>query len=334
MGTEFYSLIFVFAIILYVVLVLLITTHDSAEVTTPAYVLKSDFLTIDPVSDTCPTVSDKLTFFNLSAVKNKTGFQGVVRGCNFNLYPHNSYSFNVKFLENGTVEIFEKIDLDYENMNNCGFANGVEDVKLFHFKGETWGSGTCLGHSKQINPEIAQVCLFKLSDPRNTFVLLETPFSKSRMEKNWSFFEHRRELLCEYSISPHTILHVDIETGRCVEIFSTPTITEIGGDFRLNSHPICWDETSYLGVGHIESKRNYVHFFYTFNKAEPFEITAISKPFKLENKEKIQFVGGLSLHDEWVYISYGVEDKFNRISKFTTSQVKELLAKSYDEYAS
>ena len=258
----------------------------------------------------------------------------------------------------GSVESLERIELDYDNLTNCNskfrdvYANGIEDPRLFMFRGEEWAIANCLGSLQQQHPCVNTMCIFKLSDPMSTFRLLKCPASVDPMQvqKNWAPFQWKEKLLCEYTLHPHVILDIDTETGITTELYttttkvkgegyftlSTPNIITTSGSLRGGAPPILVNyldtvchhpDSFFLGIGHsIPSKDiGYVHFFYTFEASPPFKITSISKFFKLDKKERIQFAAGLSQENHDIYVSYGVDDCTNRIARYTIDDVLNLL---------
>ena len=327
MRDELYYFISLVFIVLFVTIIIIVCNRENKTNNYPDLVLETDFIEIKEQnmlrtlkSDKLPYPLDEANFCNLSVIKNKN-FQGFVRLWNSNQpQPHYSLPFYVEIDEIGNLLNMYLLDLDYENMTGDITANGFEDPKIFIYRNKIWVSGTCLIYKKQT---VKKMAIFQLDNPKETFVILEPPGHKTEIEKNWTFFEIDGELLCEYSLSPHIILKINVKTGECVEFCRTETKKYL--DMRLNSNPIILDETSYLGVGHITTDRNYSHFFYTFEKHFPFKITNISKLFKLDDNERIQFVGGISKEQGYIYISYGVEDKKNRISKIKLDEVLEML---------
>ena len=335
------------------------------------------------LQQTCSQVHTKnlnttLGMYNISVRKTTSGYSGLIRGCTWNgcvkdnESPSFSYPYRVVLDSTGALDNLERIELDYDNLTNCRckfrdvYANGIEDPKLFMFQGEEWAIANCLGSLQQQHPCVNTMCIFKISDPRNTFRLLKCPTSVDPLQaqKNWSPFQWEENLLCEYTLQPHVILNIDTETGITTELYTselasatklkhidscsdrtssnlTSNIITKRGSLRGGAPPILierdriclrninfMDEDSFfLGIGHsIPSKDiGYVHFFYTFNASPPFNITNISKFFKLDKKEHIQFVAGLSQANRNIYVSYGVNDCTNRIARYTIDDILDLL---------
>jgi len=298
------------------------------------FILNTDLIDVD-------VKKDKHDFYNISVMKKEKGYDGVIRASTSDKIPY-SYPYYVKMTETGKIEKMDLINLNYEDIKGCNqqkgdvLANGIEDPKIFIYKNEEWIAANCLGHVKQKLKCVNQMCIFKVKDPKNTFVLLDPPIDKTKRQKNWTFFENEDgQLLCEYSLSPHIIFKIDTKTGKCIELCRSETkdindheITDSKNNkaSRFNANPIYLkDKKNYLGIGHVRGESNYLHFFYTFENKNPYKIINISKTFKIETNEKIQFVGGLSEYNDDIYISYGIDDKYNKISKISLNKVLNLV---------
>ncbi|CAH6419262.1 Hypothetical protein HVR_LOCUS462 [uncultured virus] len=307
--------------------------------------------------------------YNLSVRKISTGYSGLIRGCtwngchNNNTYPVFSYPYHITLDNDGTVLTLDRINLNYSLLNKCDksyrdiHANGIEDPKLFIYRDEEWCIGSCLGTEQQPHPCINSMCIFKITDPRNTFKVIIPPswVGALQRQKNWSPFEWNGRLLCEYTIQPHVIIEIDPTTGKTQELCRSGTgpdnITQLSS-MRGGAPPILINlpsilETNstgptgdqilkfnttydrvYIGIGHTHPSKisGYVHFFYMFEPNPPFKIIGISDIFKMDRIETIQFAAGMSIQDDNVYISYGVNDCSNRISRYDLADVLISLA--------
>ena len=296
-----------------------------------------------------------LGLYNMSILKQPDGYSGIIRGstwngcCEHNTPPSFSYAYYINLDDNGTVRNLDKVNLPYDTFDHCTkhvgdvYANGIEDPRVFLFKGEEWVIGNALGLPQQEYPCVNMMCIFKVSDPITTFRLLTPPHGVSLLQrqKNWSPFEYEGELYCEYSIEPHSILKIDLATGLTTEAWITgspanditsETSLRGGAPPILITNPQCKGKSTlpekfYLGVGHTRTRTtsNYLHFFYVFEAAPPFNILRVTPRFKLDGNERIQFAAGLSADDTMIYISYGVDDCYNRISRFYITDILHLL---------
>lgn len=290
--------------------------------------------------------------FNMSVRKVPDGYSGVIRGstwngcCTHNTLPAFSYAYYINLDDNGAVKDLGKIPLDYDIFTNCTqflgdiYAGGIEDPRLFIFKGEEWVICNSLGLHQQPHPCVNAMSIFKVSDPMTTFRILTSPLKidPQQRQKNWSPFEYNGELYCEYSLDPHIILKVDIDLGLTEEKWRTGSEADnIVADTSLRggAPPILINNyignsnvfsnlpaTFYMGVGHTRTDAHeYLHFFYAFEAIPPFKMIGRSTPFKLDGNERVQFVAGLSCLDNMIYVSYGVDDCYNRISKFHSGDI-------------
>jgi len=333
---EQYLLLLLLLLIFIIIIVILTTNAGIPSNNSVAIISTDNHLSIEPIND-------DLGMFNISVKKSPQGYSGLIRGCTWNIcrtentQPIFSYPYYINLDNEGKIVDLHRIDLDYEDFVNCRktsiYPNGIEDPRLFIFKDEEWAIANCLGSSKQEYPCSNAMCIFKLNNPRETFKILTPPegVGLKQVQKNWSPFEWNGKLLCEYTLEPHDIVEVDIDTGLSTFLFtsgeeSTDIIKE--HSLRGGAPPILIDTPggkTFLSVGHTRiPKKGYVHFFYTFDPEPPFAITHISSLFKLENNDNIQFVTGLSIDsndDPMIHISYGIDDCHNQITKYPLSRV-------------
>lgn len=290
-----------------------------------------------------PQETDVHKYYNMSVRKTKDGFQGVVRHCHntpFVVIPIDSSIEYVNLDNDCNLISSYNIDTGIGPLCECramykiSYANGLEDPKIFMFNNEEWVTCNILGSKEQYHPCVNVVALFKVSDPKKTFRVLECPpnWNPMQRQKNWTFFQDGDRMLAEYSLSPHTILEVDPDSGKVTELVKHEK--KIDWEYRCNSNPIpiVMDDKKYwLGMGHITELRNYKHFFYLFDSEYPYSITHTTKPFKLDKLERVQFAMGLSEYNDRFYISYGVEDDHNRICSFSTDEIFTML--KYHSYS-
>ena len=279
--------------------------HNSEAILQLPYNLSGEtILNVDLTRTNCyiDENSKVMGLYNLSVKKFSDGYQGIIRGstwngcCAKNILPSFSYPYYISLDNDGIVKDLFPVELDYSRVSNCKSnfhniqANGIEDPRLFIFQSKKWVIGNCLGSLDQSDPCINAMCLFKVSDPENTFRIIIPPkgVDPLQRQKNWSPFEWNGKLLCEYSIVPHVILEIDSKTGMTEEIYRTglsdTKITE-ETSLRGGTCPILISHNSqlfYLGMGHIRigATSDYFHFFYTFEITPPFTINKISRYFK------------------------------------------------------
>nr|QBK86441.1 MAG: hypothetical protein LCMAC102_02360 [Marseillevirus LCMAC102] len=240
--------------------------------------------------------------------------------------------------EKNRVSNLKLVDLPYETMKYCTGGdpqpnNGVEDPRVFLFRKELWVAANANGNRKKF-PCVPLMCIWKMSDSRNTFRYLKTPKSlgsDNQSQKNWAPFEWNGMLLFEYSVNPHIILRANIENGETYifcksENTTKPTLSGGGAaitvyigkrKYFLNiAHlwlPVSdWLEMfkSYYNEGRLYN-RDYYHYFYLFEAEPPFRIVFMSDAFKIAGgNEKVQFAGGCTYNSDQnkIVISYGKKD--------------------------
>jgi hypothetical protein len=325
------------------------TTVDAAVLALedPVQVLSSDVKTLAH-SNSVLTQNldlDDLGFYNLSVHKTATGFSGVIRGCTWNgcnannKPPVQSYPYAIELDAKGTPLSMRELSPYSSPFEGClaqtgnVWANGIEDPKLFTYRGESWVVGNSLGSNGQPYPCVNAMCIFKLSDPQGTFTLLQVPsdVDSKQQQKNWSPFTYQGKLLCEYSLKPHRVLQVDPATGQIEQEYSTGSASDnivSGASLRGGAPPLYLSSRQqYVGVGHTRPKNGsaYLHFFYSFQAQPPFALTAVTSLFKIGGRERIQFAAGLSQDGNNFYVSYGVDDCFSRIATVPFGEVMSLL---------
>lgn len=289
-----------------------------------------------------PHGSNPLGMYNMSVRKIENGYSGLIRGTSCdgcrqsNPPPLFSYAYHVSLNDAGDILETTLLDLDYESLNLCRkifgtHANGIEDAKLFMYRGQEWAIANVLGSPTQIYPCINTMCIFKVSNPQDTLRILTPPIgvNPKQKQKNWAPFEWNDKLLCEYSITPHIILEIDLETGITNDFASSgKTGIDITSARSFRTGPASvYIANSYLGIGHVQSPGtpDYTHFFYTFESEPPFALIGMTDLYKLDFRTRIQFVAGLSEYKDNIYISYGINDCENRISVFEKQKILDLI---------
>jgi len=202
-------------------------------------------------------------------------------------------------------DTYEVLDVfkDHHMSPNKQYIQGIEDPRLFRFRGDVW----VYAHFRGLRngEEIHCPIIFSL-DNRDDIIFL-TKDNMTKTEKNWMPFEYENELYLEYKTNPHEILKCDVETGKCVEVYSTETnamTKDVGGG--APAQLVQWDgKTYFLGVSH--TRNPYRNFFYIFNSSPPFNIIKVGKTLDIHGAE-IEFVSGIVVQGDKITFSMGIND--------------------------
>ena len=269
-------------------------------------------------------------YFNIFG-KNKESSSGIVK-------------FELDLSDRKKIDIPELINPFYtkNNIANNEDSLGFEDPRIFKYNDEDWiitsfrGKNFPFKSTVNTNKFGHYIILFPLNQSRSPLLLDYYPMRHP--EKNWMPFQYKNKLYIVYSINPHVILDINMDTGLCKKIFSTTfpeIINNIGNDIG-NGAPaqlIILDGIErYIGLGHTRGVQNgeltRKNFIYLFNKYPPFNITHVSKSFNLLTPfVNIEFGSGLLVDQKnnKIYISFGVDDCYSSIVTTTFEEIKNLL---------
>jgi len=163
----------------------------------------------------------------------------------------------------------------------------------------------------------------------NLSSVVEVKLSKQVYEKNFVAFEHENQTFFAYSIEPHEIYHLDMESGDAAHIATTSnkllqeaiSHTDIwlhGGSSAIKVKRN--GEEEFLSVCHVKQPDTeiYTTFAYTFSSNPPFHILSWSS--KLPLVGRIQMAMSLVLLDDKLIVSYGRDDKEMRVAAFPMNE--------------
>lgn len=325
-STNYVIVAIIIIFIIIIILIVVISNNDTNQ--NDILHLKSIKTPLDINFSYYLSITD---LFNLSVIRSSGKYIGLIRGCN----KTKNYSLPLYIeIDDNNVKNIKLLDFDDDDFYSCN-NNGIEDPRIFQFKNEYWGIANCLGYKNQKYKSVNTMCIFKLDNAKTTFRLLYHPENSNLIQKNWSPFVHNNKLYCEYSINPHLIYEINTETGSIDNIIRSNNNYKFefsGGRLSGGSPPILishFREPIYLSVGHIRlSNNNYYNFFYMFESHPPFNIIGSSKIFKLDNKEQIQIVTALSICGDELHVSYGINNKYNKISIFNIYDINSKI--NYD----
>lgn len=215
---------------------------------------------------------------------------------------------------------------------------GREDARLFRHKGQLhiWYTGVARG--------CASVCFARLNE---TTLATEDRFAphypkRRTQEKNWSFFDHGRELYCVYNVRPHQILRVDASTAKLVHETNWAG-TWSGGHLRGGASPVLVGKEYYHWFhGYVveNAKRRYTMGLYTFENKPPFRVLrytpdtieiATSTSDCPDNCVGVVFPGGAVLVPkrgdqaaQWC-VAMGVHDRWGELRFYDAGEIEKRL---------
>lgn len=273
---------------------------------------------------------------NPSILKVESGFLICVRGVNYTL--KDSRSMAAEFIHGGssfnTLNRFLLASPDFTTTTSLphldeDFAD-VEDVKLFALGRDVFGIGSRVIDRRDNSCRITLGHIAR--DFSGAFFQdIPSPFG-IRQEKNWSPFSRDGRLYFVYSYHPLVILHYRFDLGR-VE-FCQPD----QADYRPGALPflVCGSspglaiQSGFLFVAHRRSvrlptlNRAYVSRLYHLD----WRMSAVEAagPYFVIERPSIQFVNGLTMDDQSVFISYGNNDSSAHLARFPKDQFLKSVA--------
>ena len=166
---------------------------------------------------------------------------------------------------------------------------------------------------------------FSLSEPLK--LMHEKKYQTVLIQKNWSPFVWRDQILLSYFLNPHEVLKPDLAQGICHTFYETTTpFNWKWGQLRGGTAAQLVDG-EYLGFFHssiymcsqASSGKENIHYFmgaYTFSPDPPFGITKMT-PYPIARKDfynpsprdkKVIFPGGFAVCDSYIHLAYGKDD--------------------------
>jgi len=131
--------------------------------------------------------------------------------------------------------------------------------------------------------------LFDVDNPSNGTALRCDNFEFNFWEKNWMPFVYKDRLLAVRWFSPHTVVEILPQTGRCTQLYATPHTFAQGAELHGGTPPLRFDDQHYLTLVRLRTgswvrsreTRNYVNLMYLFQAKPPFAVVRVSLPFTL-----------------------------------------------------
>lgn len=202
--------------------------------------------------------------------------------------------------------------------------DGLEDLRLFCWKGELYVSGTGMYNPDERDKPRnlrASMLLGKISKNRIEFIAEFK--TKQSVEKNWMPWVIGKDLHFIYLPEPLTILKYSLPNGAAnTKLTTLKPLNSLNLPKSSGSSCVVPHEDYFLAVLHCKDglARNakYSHFMIKISKE--FQILAVSKMFTFEG-ESIEFCAGLAIQGDFLYLSYGVFDSRAMIARFRSGEL-------------
>lgn len=236
-----------------------------------------------------------------------------------NVYIYDDVIETINHLDSNTIT-YEKTNLYPETIV------GFEDVRLISYNHDIWGIAT----SQMTNQEhMNEMILFKLDDKYEmTNILRLKGYEDSKCQKNWMPIIYNDSMCFVYSFDPFIVLCPNLNTGLCTIVKNKQfgfNMTQYRGSSQFINY-----KNGYLGIIHTvifvpyknDFRRKYIHRFVYLDS--DLETIKISNSFYLK-QISIEFVCGLAMINDMLYISFGFEDKQAYVATISSEKVLNML---------
>lgn len=228
------------------------------------------------------------------------------------------YTSDVHVL-NSNFETEHIVNID--NLTWCNHVTfrrkGCEDPRSFSWNNNRFLLLSVVG----INPYPCNNKQYLYNVDTKEYNKIVSPFENNTIEKNWLPFIYDRHLYIEYLINPRKIFKYN---DSCIieESFCKSMSSFLHGSVSS----VLYNNNYYIGMGHTHP--NYEHIFYIYENKPPFKIIRFSDEIKLHNNysKQYEFITGMSILDDNIYISYSVNDCINYITKIPILYLDKMIS--------
>jgi glycosyltransferase involved in cell wall biosynthesis len=283
-----------------------------------------------------PEVNADPTFVNTNpSIMFKDGLlDGIVRTVSYRIRPDGTYDYNghdainttnfyVKFHDDGTFAFATQIlrPLDFPPPQSTEIR-GIEDMRLFSYKGELWANGCVLEQNKdywreqylmKINPYTGETTDWRRIDPK---------FIPKQHEKNW--------MPIISSVGPMKWMYrpgcvMDGDGELVIQHENALAVDQFAGGGQVIMVDGGWLAIIHEARPHPQNgKRFYQHRFVWYGP--DWKLMRVSKPFVFFDRQ-IEFASGLATdwHKDMLYVSFGVNDCEAWIGTLDMNDVRGML---------
>lgn len=223
---------------------------------------------------------------------------------------------------------------DYKGINikrmiksKCKISYGPEDIRLIDYNDRFYIFYTGSKFKEFVRTELLVLNKYKYNIEKNFPLYIKNNFNIC--EKNWTPWIYNNNFYISYSLNPHKVYKINMDTGLCEHISTSESNINNFPKLKGGSTAIL-TSYGYLGIAHINTMkylterinftRVYSHYFYIFERNYPFKITYLSKPFTLTNNN-YEFINNIFIQNKELYINIGIKDKKTEIRKIHLTNV-------------
>ena len=270
---------------------------------------------------------------NPSIIKHGDEYLATVRGCNYDL--KRGYHFTIGSAPSATpdsqnylaqltsdLSVYKYWFIEDRHIRADPRAlDGLEDLRLFEYQGETWVMASALNYTPTPK-NIIVLCVLKDGVLRNP-IFIDSP-KNAPVEKNWMPLVKGNDLYFVYKTAPYELYKL---TRNKLTKIDTPNTTENWPEELSGSSCVMPYEDGYLAVVHrktIDHKKRlhfYRHHLIKFDAN--MQPSRFGQRFSFED-ERIEFCSGLAFDGEHVLFSYGLMDQKAVILKMPKDSVRRL----------
>jgi hypothetical protein len=236
-------------------------------------------------------------------------------------YDFNKISDEIFLEEN----FFEGIKMKYNGL-------GIEDIRMFIFKGKIYFNGTTFDPSDittvttagEMNYDVNKKYILERNIIHPNFV------PKKQTDKNWSYFNYHDQLALVYQWYPLQICAIDFENSTLKIIDNKYSLPDYFKNARGSTTGCTFDQQIWFichrtfdngPINNQKTKYDYVHFFAIFNA--DMELIKYSETFKFDG-DKIEYCLGLIVEENRIIISYSNRDCTSKIGIYSHDSLEQL----------